>query len=82
MLALPITDAFWDVHALDHPNEPWANHKRTKLGIQAYLAERSCKEELRRMAREIRQMMLWAFDHQARVNGIKPDPQTGEHRGT
>lgn len=78
MLGLPITDHFWDVAALNHPDEPWANHKRTKLGIQAYLTKRSCKEELRRMAREVRQMILWAFDYQARVDTIKPDANTGE----
>lgn len=80
MLALPITDQFWDVAALGHLDEPWANHKRTKIGIQAYLKERSCQEELRRIGREVRQMMLWAFDYQARIDTIRPNPETGQWR--
>ncbi|KAH9813697.1 hypothetical protein DFH28DRAFT_1128352 [Melampsora americana] len=44
--ALPFEDPFWNVGALSHPEEMWANDPGTKDGIQAYLLHRSCMEEL------------------------------------
>lgn len=55
--SLPLENAFWDIGNLTHPAEPWAIDADTKVGIQAYLSARSCEEELRRVAREVRQMM-------------------------
>ena len=59
--ALPFEDSFWNVGALDHPSEMWANDPGTKAGIQAYLLERGCLEELRRIGRETQQMTLAAL---------------------
>lgn len=69
---MPVTDPFWDVGALNHPDEPWANDTSTKEGIRAYLVKRSSTEELRRIGREVRQAIHWALDYQARVDATKP----------
>lgn len=72
--SLPITDSFWDCSGLSHPNEDWATTPDVKTGIQAFLTKRAASEELCRLAREVRQLISWALDHQARVNDTKPDP--------
>lgn len=54
---LALSDAFWNVGELDHPNEAWAADQATKDGIQAYLRKTRASEELRRLARECRQLM-------------------------
>ncbi|EGG02639.1 uncharacterized protein MELLADRAFT_91222 [Melampsora larici-populina 98AG31] len=59
--ALPFEDYFWNVGALSHPSEMWANDPGTMDGIQAYLLERRCLEELRRIGRETQQMILAAL---------------------
>lgn len=77
---LPITDVFWDGSGLTHPDEVWATNDDVKTGIQAFLTKRSSVEEMRRMGREVRQLILWALDHQSRVNDTKPEPD-GEFLG-
>lgn len=72
---LPITDMFWDGSALSHPEEPWAINNDVKTGIQAFLTKRSALEEIRRIGREVRQLILWALDYQAHVNDTDPEPQ-------
>lgn len=59
--ALPLSDSFWDVGQLSHPNELWAVDQPTKDGIQAYLKKRRAEEELGRVARESRQLMNWGI---------------------
>lgn len=71
--AMSITDLFWDGSGLSHPNEAWATNDDVKTGIQAFLTKRSAVEELRRIGREVRQLILWALDHQARVNDCQTD---------
>lgn len=58
---LPLEDSFWDVGHLTHPNEAWAVDIPTQLGINAYRTDRSCKEEKRRIAQEVRQLLRSAF---------------------
>ncbi|EGG08959.1 uncharacterized protein MELLADRAFT_84330 [Melampsora larici-populina 98AG31] len=58
---LSIEDEFWSMGSLSHPAEAWAVDQGTIEGIQAFLEQRSCSEELRRISREIRQMMLYAL---------------------
>ncbi|KAH9806805.1 hypothetical protein DFH28DRAFT_919259 [Melampsora americana] len=65
--AWPIEDQFWDIGHLTHPNEPWAIHRETRLGIEAYLRERSCQEEFRRIAIEVRQMIRSALQRNKRL---------------
>ncbi|KAH9813418.1 hypothetical protein DFH28DRAFT_1174003 [Melampsora americana] len=58
--SIPITDTFWDFGALTHPNEPWATDIKTQEGITAHLEMTHSEDELRRIARECRQLMKWA----------------------
>ena len=55
-----IEDLFWDIGSLTHSNEAWAVDRSTKQGIQAYLTNSHCHEELRRVAKELQQCMEWA----------------------
>lgn len=59
--AKSIEDQFWSTGSLSHPAEAWAVDQGTRNGIQVYLQQRSCTEELRRIGREVRQMMLYAL---------------------
>lgn len=69
---MDITDVFWNGGSLTHPEELWATDPATQEGIQAFLTQRAAEDELRRIAREARQLLLWACDYQARVEGVKP----------
>ncbi|KAH9807649.1 hypothetical protein DFH28DRAFT_914130 [Melampsora americana] len=74
-------DPFWDMGSLLHPTEAWAVDPGTKEGIQAFLTHRSCSEELRRISREIRQMIVFAlktdemFDHLQGLSVKEWDPE-------
>lgn len=68
--SMAVTDPFWDLGGLSHPDEPWATNKYTREGIQAYLLRRAAKEELKRIARECRQMVLWALEYQLKIDEI------------
>ncbi|KAH9810728.1 hypothetical protein DFH28DRAFT_902317, partial [Melampsora americana] len=74
-----ITDQFWDGSGLSHPDEPWAINDDVKTGIQAFLTKRSALEEIHRIGREVRQLIMWALDYQARVNDTQPAPQDPDH---
>lgn len=75
---MDLLDPFWNEAALNHPEEPWASCQRTKDGIVAFQSRRSSEEELRRLGREVRQLMLWALDYQGRVDAAKPTQENGE----
>lgn len=68
--ATPIEDDFWNIGHLSHPNEPWANDRNTRIGIEAFLTERSCQEELRRIAHEVRAMMRSAIQRYGRLQSL------------
>ncbi|KAH9817035.1 hypothetical protein DFH28DRAFT_889845 [Melampsora americana] len=68
--ALPFENPFWNVGALSHPEEMWANDPGTKDGIQAYLLHRSCMEELRRIGRESQQMILAALRTEEQLQNL------------
>lgn len=72
VLAMDLLDPFWDDVALDHLEEPWASCERTKEGIVAFRNQLASEEELRRLGREVRQLIGWALDYQARVDRIRP----------
>ncbi|EGG09457.1 uncharacterized protein MELLADRAFT_61153 [Melampsora larici-populina 98AG31] len=76
---MDVLDPFWDEAALKHLDEPWARCESTKAGIIAFQSKRSCEEELRRLGREARQLILWGIDHQARVEACKAN-EPGEAR--
>lgn len=65
---MEITDPFWDGGQLSHPDEAWASEPETKEGIQAFLTCRSAREELSRIGREVRHILQWACQHQAKLD--------------
>lgn len=67
----PISDPFWDGGPVSHPDEAWATDEDTKRGIQAFLTQRGAKEELRRIASEARQLILWAIEYDGRIKMLK-----------
>ncbi|EGF97296.1 uncharacterized protein MELLADRAFT_70083 [Melampsora larici-populina 98AG31] len=73
IMNMDLLDDFWDEAALNHPDEPWATCQATKDGIIAVRNLRSSEEELARLGRESRQLMLWGLDYQARVDASKPN---------
>ncbi|EGF99401.1 uncharacterized protein MELLADRAFT_68613 [Melampsora larici-populina 98AG31] len=77
VLAMDLLDPFWDEVALDHLKEPWASCERTKEGIVAFRNKVACEEELQRLGREVRQLMGWALDYQARVDRTRPNEAFG-----
>lgn len=72
-----ITDAFFDCGALSHPQEPWAVHAPTQDGIDAYLISQRCEEELLRISKEVRQMLIWALEHQSKLDALRADTIQG-----
>lgn len=75
---LPCEDIFWNVGALSHPMERWAVDQGTIEGIQSYLKHRSSSEELRRIGREIRQMVLAAFVTQQKLDDVGVKCSSGQ----
>ncbi|EGG08492.1 uncharacterized protein MELLADRAFT_84666 [Melampsora larici-populina 98AG31] len=67
---LPFEDNFWNVGALRHPTEKWAVDVGTIEGIQAFLQQRSCREELRRIGREAQQMVHQALNMELKFDGL------------
>ncbi|EGG06564.1 uncharacterized protein MELLADRAFT_86399 [Melampsora larici-populina 98AG31] len=72
VVAMDMLHPFWDEAALNHPDEPWASCQITKDGIVALRSEVSSEEEMRRLGREVRQMMGWGIDYQRRLEATKP----------
>lgn len=68
---MDICDLFWSGGSLSHPDEPWASDVATREGIQAYLLQRASEEELRRIAREARQLTQWAVMYQSRLDSFE-----------
>lgn len=68
---LSLEDWFWNIGNLTHPNEPWAVDLPTQIGIEAYWTERSCQEELWRLAREVRQLIQSAFVMQEKLESLR-----------
>ncbi|EGF98630.1 uncharacterized protein MELLADRAFT_95541 [Melampsora larici-populina 98AG31] len=77
---MEITDLFWSGGStLSHTGEPWASDLPTREGIQLYLTLRSSQEELRRIAREVRQLTQWAVDYQSKIDSIDREAADGIH---
>lgn len=74
---LSLDDAFWNIGHLTHPNEAWAVDLPTQQGIQAYLDVRGCEEELRRIAREVRQMVQQALLIKGKLAALEELCDTG-----
>lgn len=70
-------DPFLDCGSLTHPNEAWAIDPDTQEGIQAYLTYSRCKEELRRLTKEARQLMRWAIEYQGRLDTLAQEIEHG-----
>ncbi|PLW40905.1 hypothetical protein PCASD_10743 [Puccinia coronata f. sp. avenae] len=68
--AMDLSDHFWNMGALTHPDEPWAINVSIQKGISEYLTVIHCKEELSRIAREAQQAVKWAISRQTRLQEI------------
>ncbi|KAH9823027.1 hypothetical protein DFH28DRAFT_880781, partial [Melampsora americana] len=74
---MEITDPFFNCGNLTHPQEPWAVDPRTQDGIEAYLDVQRCEEELRRIAKEARQMMNWGLAFQDKIDVLQDEIRQG-----
>ncbi|KAH9808450.1 hypothetical protein DFH28DRAFT_935886 [Melampsora americana] len=68
--AMPISDPFWNIGNLTHPEEAWAVDEATQRGIEACRTLRSCQEEMRRIAREVRNVVLHSLEMEAKLNDL------------
>ncbi|EGG02525.1 uncharacterized protein MELLADRAFT_66337 [Melampsora larici-populina 98AG31] len=73
VLEMDLLHPFWDEVALNHLDEPWASCRRTKDGIVALRNQMASEEELRRLGREVRQLLGWAIDYQNCVDRARPN---------
>lgn len=58
-----ISDSFWEMAELSHPQEDWAVGPHTQSGIDAWRTQRSSCEEMTRIGRELRQQIQWALGY-------------------
>ncbi|KAA1112652.1 hypothetical protein PGT21_005026 [Puccinia graminis f. sp. tritici] len=65
-----VENPFWNIGSLEHPKEPWANDSNTQKGIQANLTITHCHDELRRIAREVRQAIKWSMELLLKLTSI------------
>lgn len=65
-----ISDPFWEMAGLSHPDEDWATDPRTRAGIESWRTQRSSREEMQRIAREVRQQLQWAIDYSANLREL------------
>jgi hypothetical protein len=75
---MPLSDPFLNFGNLDHSQEPWAVDEATMDGIEAYITTCRCREELRRIAKEARQMVCWAVEYQEKINILRRNTMTGQ----
>ncbi|KAH9819280.1 hypothetical protein DFH28DRAFT_887071, partial [Melampsora americana] len=68
--ALDITDVFWNIGHLTHPNEPWAVDLPTQTGIQAFRTARSGEEELERISCELQNMVRFALKTEEKLTAL------------
>ena len=73
-----LEDTFWNFGHLTHPDEKWAVEIDTQRGIQAYLLLCRCKEELRRISWEVRQLLKWSLVTAAKIDDILQISKMGE----
>ena len=74
---MDITDRFFDCGHLTHPREPWAVDPRIQEGIEAHLDVLRCDEELRRIAKEARQMMNCGLAFQDKIDCLGAEISQG-----
>lgn len=76
VMLMSLEDAFWNRGEVDA--EEHAEHAEMfRAGIDATLLKRSAVEELRRIARELRQMIGWAIDYHERIMSFKTQIEQG-----
>ncbi|EGG04830.1 uncharacterized protein MELLADRAFT_88562 [Melampsora larici-populina 98AG31] len=69
VMSMPLGDPFWNRGEI--PPEEQEAAERDRLGIQSFLSRRSSEEELRRIAREVRQITGWANSYLGRITTLK-----------
>ncbi|KAH9812334.1 hypothetical protein DFH28DRAFT_1084488 [Melampsora americana] len=73
--ALLPTPSLQEVEAMPL-KEPWAVDEATQDGIESYITMCRCQEELRRIAKEARQMVCWAVDYQDKTNNLRQNTKS------
>ncbi|KAH9812856.1 hypothetical protein DFH28DRAFT_1129636 [Melampsora americana] len=68
--SMEITNTFWNIGHLTHPNEPWAVDLDTQTGIQAIRTARSGEEEVERISYEVQNMARWALMMEERLSNL------------
>lgn len=68
---MDIADPFWEIADLDNPGEDRAVDPNTRSGIDAWRTQRSSQEEMRRIGREVRQLLLWADAYATKVTELE-----------
>ncbi|EGG10717.1 uncharacterized protein MELLADRAFT_93554 [Melampsora larici-populina 98AG31] len=76
VMSMEMDDPFWN-RGEEAPEDREAG-ERDRVGIASFLSERSAREELRRIAREVRQMTGWANMYYGRVQGLKRRSEQAE----
>lgn len=61
---------FWNIGSLMHPDEMWAVDESVQQGVQVWLILQRCDEQLRRDAREVRQLLQAAVRTKAQLDEL------------
>lgn len=77
VMKMTTEDPFWNRGEVEVGDQHEV--QRERVGIQSFLTRRSAHEELRRIAREVRQMMGWAVNYHSRLSKLKNRVVIGEH---
>lgn len=78
VLGMDMSDPFWPRGELGGADEDWASDPCTQEGIISFRVQQSSCEELRRVAREVRQLLAWAIEHRERLTALQRRASEGE----
>ncbi|EGG09946.1 uncharacterized protein MELLADRAFT_95223 [Melampsora larici-populina 98AG31] len=78
VMQMSLEDAFWNRGEVNE-DELGEHADKFRAGIDATLLQRSALEELRRIAREVRQMIGWANEYHERIMSFKTQIEEGKN---
>ncbi|KAH9807757.1 hypothetical protein DFH28DRAFT_1088776 [Melampsora americana] len=78
VMGMEMEDQFWNRGEVDEDEHQTAENVRIRQGIDAFLRQRSAQEEIRRISREVRQMLGWAIEYHGRIMVLKEGIEQGE----
>lgn len=67
---LDITNTFWNIGHLTHPEEAWAVDTSTQSGIEAFRTARSAGEETERISCEVQHMMRSGLQMEEKLSAL------------